>query len=356
MPVSDARRTRPPWAGAIAAIDRCRDRRLAVSVGDILCPRRHPYRHPHRRLSGSGGLQSERPAPRDCQGRGDTVSVFVLAPGGRLTQVPGSPFATGPRTYPRSVAFSPDGRLLATANTDGNSVSVFSVEPAGRLTAVPGSPFAIGGRGADPVSVAFSPLGGLVATANLLGNTVSVLAVRPGGALTQVSGSPFAAVGGSYLESVAFSPNGRLLATADSNQATFRSTGAVSVFAIGSHGALTQVPGSPFPTTGFGTDSVAFSPSGGFVAAANYFGKLVPAPAVAYSGTVDMFSVGSGGALTGTPESRSQRATVRLRWPSARVGGSSPRPTPTATPRTSGTAVHPRPGRFRCSWSEAAAV
>ena len=61
--------------------------------------------------------------------------------------------------------------------------------------------------------MAFSPAGGLLATANLSADSVSVFAVGSGGALTQVTGSPFAT--GSGPASVAFSPGGGLLATAN---------------------------------------------------------------------------------------------------------------------------------------------
>ena len=87
--------------------------------------------------------------------------MFSVGSGGALTQVTGSPFATG--RDPESVAFSPGGGLLATANVGDSTVSVFSVGSGGALTAVTGSPFA---TGSGPVSVAFSPGGGLLATAN----------------------------------------------------------------------------------------------------------------------------------------------------------------------------------------------
>jgi len=103
-------------------------------------------------------------------------------------QVLGSPFASG--LGPFSVAFSPDGGLLATANGNGPGVSVFAVnQTTGTLTAVAGSPFT---TGPEPFSVAFSPVGGLLATANYGDSTVSVFAVnQTTGALTAVSGSPF---------------------------------------------------------------------------------------------------------------------------------------------------------------------
>ncbi len=91
-----------------------------------------------------------------------------------------------------SVAFSPGGGLLATANSVASTVSVFSVGSGGALTPVSGSPF---GTGREPVSVAFSPGGGLLATANFAASTVSVFSVaaptaqiRPTGAGRGVRG------------------------------------------------------------------------------------------------------------------------------------------------------------------------
>ena len=200
--------------------------------------------------------------------------------------VSGSPFATGAAPY--SVAFSASGNLLATADQTDNTVSVFSVGSDGALTEVTGSPFA---TGSSPISMAFSASGNLLATANQGDqHGVGVLG-RVRGALTEVSGSPFATgsypvLGGvqrvgepaghrqlqrqhgvgvlgrvrggadpgagarrlppaRYPYSVAFSASGNLLATANQRDNT------VSVFSVGSGGALTAVPGSPFATGSF---------------------------------------------------------------------------------------------------------
>jgi WD40 repeat protein len=198
-----------------------------------------------------------------ANGMGLSVSVFSVSASGTLTPVAGSPFASGSAT---AVAFSPHGGLLATANDGQGSVSMFSVDPStGALTPVPGSPFASDG-GPDPISVAFSPDGKLLATPNAGDDTVSVFSVDPSsGALTPVPGSPFASGSGSDPFSVAFSPDGGLLAVANPQG----SGGSVSLFSVNaSTGALTPVPGSPFPT-GSGPVSVAFSPDGGLLATAN---------------------------------------------------------------------------------------
>lgn len=207
----------------------------------------------------------------------------ALATAPVLTQVPGSPVSVG--SNPASVAFSPSGRLLAAANNADNTVSVFSVAPdgTGQLSAVVGSPF---GTGPGPVSVAFSPSGGLLAVANsnqqtypYPPGTVSVFAVGSNGALTEVAGSPFTT--GIGPTSLAFNPSGQFLAVANGGDST------VSVFSVGSGGGLTQVSGSPF-ATGTGPAVVEFSPSGGLLATVS----SMP------SGSVSVFSVGSDGTLS----------------------------------------------------------
>ncbi len=215
-----------------------------------------------------------------------TVSVFSVGAGGALTEINGSPFATG--NAPRSVVFSPDGTLLATANQSDNTVSVFAVGAGGALTEVKGSPFA---TGVSPFSVAFSPGGGLLATANEADSTVSVFSVGAGGALTEVLGSPFATDGNPF--SVAFSPDGTLLATSNQVPSKTGPTGMVSVFSVGAGGALTEISGSPFAAGPGFPFSIAFNPSGTLLATADAI-KSPTGPI----GAISMFSVGAGGALT----------------------------------------------------------
>jgi uncharacterized repeat protein (TIGR01451 family) len=190
------------------------------------------------------------------------VSVFTVASNGTLTALPGPPFLAG-GSFPRSVAFSPGGGLLATAVSGIDAVTMFSVAADGALTQV-ASPFATGTR---PYSVAFSPDGRLLATANSGSDNVSVFTVAANGRLTPVSGSPFAT--GSSPYSVAFSPGGRLLAAANSGSDN------ASVFLVAADGALTPLSGSPIPVTASNPLSVAFSPTGGLLATANTLGNSV---------------------------------------------------------------------------------
>jgi DNA-binding beta-propeller fold protein YncE len=112
------------------------------------------------------------------------ASAFATSDAHDFTQVAGSPFSTDMDDAPTAVAFRPGGRLLASAEDTGDTVSVFSVSTEGTLTPG-GTPVA---AGSDPVSVAFSPNGQLLATANGVDvdDTVSVFSVSPEGTLTAV--------------------------------------------------------------------------------------------------------------------------------------------------------------------------
>jgi 6-phosphogluconolactonase (cycloisomerase 2 family) len=202
----------------------------------------------------------------------NNMSVFSVSPSGRLAKITGSPFATG--RQPDQVAFSPNGKLLATANYGGKDVSVFSVNAtSGRVRQITGSPFATG-KAPDfnpPNALAFSSNGRLLATASEIGDNVSVFSVSAAtGALTPVTGSPFHVSNGlpvgtgspSKPGSLAFSPKGGSLATANGSNN-------VSIFSDNPRtGALTQATGSPF-ATGNSPEAIAFSPNGALLVTAN---------------------------------------------------------------------------------------
>ena len=202
-----------------------------------------------------------------------TVSMFSVAADGALTQVPGSPFALS--ATPDSLAFSPTSGLLAIGNSSSATVSMFSVSAGGALTEVAGSPFTIDatiGPLPNPTSVAFSPNGGLLATADPGSSSVRVLTVGSGGALTGFAEGQVG--GGDDPQSVVFSPNGGLVATANFIDGT------ASVLSVPTSlfGPLAPVTGSPFAipigsSPGDDVDettSVAFSPSGGLLATTTF--------------------------------------------------------------------------------------
>ena len=144
-----------------------------------------------------------------------------------------------------SVAFSPDGKLLASAYSNG-TVWLWNVA-AGQATGAPFRPRTGTQGGAD--SVAFSPDGKLLASAYSNG-TVWLWNLATGRGMASTTPSPASA------DSVAFSPDGRLLASAYSDD-TIRlwnpATGRGMVLS-------TPSPGS--------ANAVAFSPDGKLLASA----------------------------------------------------------------------------------------
>jgi 6-phosphogluconolactonase (cycloisomerase 2 family) len=203
--------------------------------------------------------------------RSNSVSIFTVDPStGQLTPVVQSVAANADTgANPAAVAFSPSGDLLATANGGSSTVSMFAIDPAsGQLTPVTQSAPADSDTGTTPYSIAFSPDGGLLATANYNADTVSVFTVDPtSGALTPVTQSaPANADTGAGPAAIAFSSNWDLLATSNYNADT------VSLFTIDpTSGQLTPVTETPASSldTGVAPVSLAFSPNDGLLATAN---------------------------------------------------------------------------------------
>lgn len=206
----------------------------------------------------------------------DSVSMFSVSAAGLLIPV-GAPALTGSGAC--GVQFSPGGGLLATANggsegSPGGSISMFSLSADGHQTAL-GSPTSVDG---GTCSLAFSPDGNLLATANGPLDEVSVFSVAADGVLTALGSTALGGAAGGYAYAVAFSPDGNLLAVTRGIEAG----GSVSTFAVATDGALTAVDSS---STGPEPWSVAFRPDGGTLAVAGQSG-------------ISVFSVSTGGALS----------------------------------------------------------
>lgn len=170
-----------------------------------------------------------------------TVSGFVLASGGALSAMQGSPFTVG--TQPSFVLVDPQARFLYVADPASNQIFAFTIDAnTGVPSAMSGSPFAAGTK---PVTLAMDSTGILLLAANQGSNNVSAYSVNSGsGALAQVSGSPFTAGTAPVFVVVDFTNSFVYVADSGSND--------IAAFAI-SGGTLKSVPGSPF--------SLATSPS-----------------------------------------------------------------------------------------------
>jgi 6-phosphogluconolactonase len=169
----------------------------------------------------------------------NTISAYAIdATSGALTTIAGSPFPAAGN--PVMIASEPSGKYLYTANQGSNNVSGFVIDAAtGAISPISGSPFA---SGLAPVAVA--PAGKFVFLANSSSSTISAFSIdSSAGRLTPVPGSPFPA--DFSPRAFAIDPSSKFLFVGISSSFMGDST-EVMAFTIGSSGALTAVPGSPF--------------------------------------------------------------------------------------------------------------
>jgi uncharacterized protein (TIGR03437 family) len=183
---------------------------------------------------------------------------------GALTAVPGSPFPVGSR--PEGIVVDPTGKFLYAPTSDGLSAYTINAG-SGVLTAVPGPPpFATG----YPVLAAVHPSAKFLYEANAGAPVNTLLAYSinaSSGALTPVPGAspPL----GTIILALVVDPTGKFVYTATADDTIWG-------FAINpASGALSVVPGSPFPTGAHsqelvgGPSGVAVDPTGKFVYATN---------------------------------------------------------------------------------------
>lgn len=146
---------------------------------------------------------------------------------------------------PVDIASDPGGYRLYVANQGSHDVNAYFINRNnGSLISVPGSPFAIAGIG-DRIVV--HPSGHFVyVTSDHSGGgyDVNAFQVQSNGSLQTIPGSPFSGEGSVIIPALAMDPKGKYLFAAASVAGY---TGAVSTFAIDQiSGAITPVAGSPF--------------------------------------------------------------------------------------------------------------
>ena len=216
-------------------------------------------------------------------GEQNGVVVLTRNDDGTLTEMTGSPFATGGRglVVPAGGDFDAQGSVrihgehLLAVNPGSNSVAVLAIA-GGRLAPVAGSPFASGG--VTPLSL--TAHGDLVYVANQAIPFMSpdvkpnVTGFRMGadGRLTAIPGATVEFPVGQGPAQVEFNPSGSVLGVT----AGFQTDGRIHTFAVLPDGRLKEGPGSPFVTREIsGTVGYSWSADGRHLLVSNFRGSAV---------------------------------------------------------------------------------
>ncbi|WP_037355832.1 PKD domain-containing protein [Amycolatopsis orientalis] len=164
---------------------------------------------------------------------GGSVRSYAISPSGTLSRT-GAPDAPIDSAISQ-VAISPDASHLIVTNYLANSVTSFAIAPDTTLTQV-GAPVAAGNK---PVIPAFTPDGKFLYVSNEGSGDLSGYTVGQDGALTAIPGTPYPSGGTTH---------GAVI-TADSHRLYVPNTTANTVtgWNIGPDGQLTPLPGSPYP-------------------------------------------------------------------------------------------------------------
>jgi len=221
-------------------------------------------------------------------GAGQVSSYHAESDSGVLIQVAGSPFSSNGNN-PVAAVPSPNGQYLYVANEGSNNIAQFNIGTDGQLVAAqtyttPGS---------EPVSLAINNAGTLLFVLDYYGPGFSDALPGPGGlvvypinsdgslgtpvangssSLTPVQcfpGGVAVSASGAYAyvtntNSVVVTTTAPTTATPPATPASCPAQGTISGFSIGSTGALTALPGSPY-LAGTTPTGIAIDPTSRFV-------------------------------------------------------------------------------------------
>ena len=190
----------------------------------------------------SSGTTSVNTAPKFAyvanQGSNSISAFGINSSTGALSGVSGSPFAAG--MQPVFITSDPKGRFVYAINSGSNNITAYQVNSGnGSLTAISGSPFATGNA---PVGAAVDPTGRFLYVASAQANTISVFSINSAtGVLTAIG------------PAISLAQTPITLAMDPTGQFVFTGTTLGAIYSHRIHpttGALTEVPGFPYPGPG----------------------------------------------------------------------------------------------------------
>jgi 6-phosphogluconolactonase len=177
----------------------------------------------------------------------DHTSGFLTPVGTALT-----PISTGPS--PIALSVNPGGQFLYVLNQGDATISIYAIDPVRGILTSTGPAFSTGLT--NPQGMLISPGSFLYIIAGTAGSTtanaISVFSIGSDGALTPAAGG-FTAAANSTLSGMTTDPKGQFMYVADSANNNVHS------LSIDASGALSEVAGSPFAA---GTQPVAVAVNG----------------------------------------------------------------------------------------------
>ncbi len=192
------------------------------------------------------------------------ISLFDIASDGEVTEIfPRTPLGSTV-SLPQLLVMDPAGAYLYVMNAGSDNISIFSIDSStGGLTQVPNSPVSLGQI--TPLNMQVTPDGnflyvttvGTQITGEIVGYSLNA------GQLTLIGVTQSDGLNPAGL---VIDPKGAYL-YAGNNAA---SSSSISIFSIGSNGALTEVPGSPLNDSGYSSPIwMTFDPNGQYLYVAN---------------------------------------------------------------------------------------
>lgn len=213
---------------------------------------------------------------------------------GALTPITAVTAYTTNINLPQSIVIDHTGSFLYVTNfgtgTTAGTISAYSIDPAtGDLTPLSTATYP---TGIGPVYATIDPTGTYIFVPDSGDSTVYSYSIGWSGALTSLVAGGRTVTGATDLLNVAVSPNGNYLYVVDSGNGT--TAGQVFGFTVAAGvPATTPITGTPIPT-GVSPTGIAIDPTGSLLAVDN-IGTTTSAS------TISLFTIGSGGALTADP-------------------------------------------------------